>query len=306
MNEHERIRWLLRDSSTSPHLSLPNGDDAAVVVAPSGAVVSVDAQVEGTHFKRSFADWETLGRRATVAALSDLAAMGAAPRAIFSSLVLPAHFGEAEFQALTRGVSRAADESSAPVAGGNLSSGPCVMIDTCVVGEAPSGVVTRAGASPGDGLYVTGSLGAAALGLQALLSGREDPMLRPFIEAWRRPSVDFRFASSLSNLASAAIDVSDGLLQDLSHLCRASRVSAELDEEALTASPEFRAAAEHLGCDARDLVLSGGEAYCLLLSSAQPVEGAKRIGRVVDKAEAAITNTRGDILQSSGFDHFNP
>lgn len=304
MNEHERIAWLLRRPSNSPHLALANGDDAAVVNAPSGAVISVDAQVEGTHFKRSFADWETLGRRAVVAALSDLAAMGASPRAVFSSLVLPAEFEEEEFHALTRGIARGAEESGGVVAGGNLSGGPCVMIDTSVVGEAAKGVVTRSGAAPGDGIYVSGVLGAAALGLEALLAERDDDALRPYIQAWRAPEVDFAFASTLKGHASAAIDISDGLLQDLSHLCRASGVSAELDEDALKPSDAFLAAARLLGCDARALVLSGGEAYCLLYTSTRPVENATRIGRIVESANAPIFNARGDVLKAPGFDHF--
>jgi thiamine-monophosphate kinase len=304
VNEHERIAWLLRQPSESPHLALANGDDAAVVKAPSGAVISVDAQVEGTHFRRSFADWETLGRRAVVAALSDLAAMGASPRAVFSSLVLPAKFEEDEFKAITRGIGRGAEESNAVVAGGNLSGGPCVMIDTTVVGEAPNGVVTRSGASPGDGVYVSGILGAAALGLEALLADCHDDVLRPYIDAWRAPRLDFQFASTLSSHASAAIDISDGLLQDLSHLCRASGVSAELDEEAITPSDEFRAAAKHMDRDARELILSGGEAYCLLYTSARPVRNATRIGRIVKIADASIFNARGDVLEAPGFDHF--
>lgn len=304
MNEHERIDWLLRRSSDSPHLGLENGDDAAVVNAPSGAVVSVDAQVEGTHFKRAFASWETLGRRAVVAALSDLAAMGASPRAVFSSLVLPADFGEDDFHSLTGGIARGAEESGVVVAGGNLSGGPCVMIDTSVVGEAPLGVVTRAGAAPGDGVYVTGILGAAALGLEALLAERKDASLRPYIDAWRAPSVDFAFASTLKERASAAIDISDGLLQDLSHLCRASSVSAELDESALAPSEAFTAAAAVLSRDPRALVLSGGEAYCLLFTSPRDIEGAKRIGRIVEAAKTRVFNTSGDVLKAPGFDHF--
>ncbi|MFK8001185.1 MAG: thiamine-phosphate kinase [Polyangiales bacterium] len=304
MNEHERIAWLLSRPSDSPHLTLANGDDAATVNAPSGAVISVDAQVEGTHFKRSFADWATLGRRAVVAALSDLAAMGASPRAVFSSLVLPAEFVEDDFHSLTRGIARGAEESGVVVAGGNLSGGPCVMIDTTVVGEAPKGVVTRSGAAPGDGLFVTGVLGAAALGLAALLAEREDTSLRPYIDAWRAPAVDFTFASTLKEHASAAIDISDGLLQDLSHLCRASGVSAELDELSLAPSDGFRAAAEKLGRDPRELVLSGGESYFLLFASPQPIDGATRIGRIVESASAPVFNVRGDVLQAPGFDHF--
>lgn len=285
-------------------MSLGNGDDAAVVNSPTGAVISVDAQVEGTHFKRSFASWETLGRRAVVAALSDLAAMGASPRAVFSSLVLPADFGEDDFHSLTGGIARGAEESGIVVAGGNLSGGPCVMIDTSVVGEAPLGVVTRSGAAPGDGVYVTGSLGAAALGLAALLAERQDASLRPYIDAWCSPSVDFAFAATLKERASAAIDISDGLLQDLSHLCRASGVSAELDENALTPSGAFMTAATDLGRDPRSLVLSGGEAYCLLFTSPRDIDGAMRIGRIVEAGTAPVFNTRGDVLKAPGFDHF--
>ncbi len=305
--EHERIRWLRARARTSDAVPLGIGDDAAVVHAPGGAVVSVDAQVEGVHFRPDFADWHTLGRRATIAALSDLAAMGADARAVISSQVLPASFDA--FEALADGIADAAAECGAVVAGGNLARGPVVMLDTTVIGAAPGGVVSRHGASAGDTLYVRGYPGAAALGLAALLQGKA-PLAPTFVDAWRRPTLDFDFARQLSSLATAAIDLSDGLGADLRHLCTGNdgvlRLGARLDLAAIPQMEGFVDTCARLDASPQELLISGGEVYELLFASRDP-NLANRfpvhpIGELTD--DGLIADIDGVALSASGFDHF--
>ena len=142
--EHERIESLLRRLRPSDALLVPNGDDAAVLRGdPRPLSISVDAAVEGVHFRRAFAPLDVLGRRAAVAALSDLAAMGAEPTALFAALVLPRDFADEELELLMGGVANAAREVGAVVAGGNLSRGGNLAMTFTVVGHHDGAPLTR-------------------------------------------------------------------------------------------------------------------------------------------------------------------
>lgn len=277
------------------------GDDAAVLASDARPqVLSCDVSVEGVHFRREFADWRTLGRRAAVAALSDLAAMGAEPRAMLSSLVLPREFSDAEFDALSEGIAAAGEEVGAPIVGGNLARGAQVIIDTTVVGALEGAPLLRSGAQVGDGIFVAGFPGAAALGLHALMTDRAD-VAPAFVHAWRTPRVDFDLARRVRAHATAAIDVSDGLVQDLTHLCDESGVGATIDLAAIPRMPEFENLAASLGVDARALLLHGGEVYTLLYT-APDSPNAARVGTI--EAGDGVRDADGRELLASGFDHF--
>ncbi len=296
--EHERIESLLRRLRPSDALLVPNGDDAAVLRGdPRPLSISVDAAVEGVHFRRAFAPLDVLGRRAAVAALSDLAAMGAEPTALFAALVLPLDFADEELELLMGGVANAAREVGAVVAGGNLSRGGNLAMTFTVVGHHDGAPLTRAGAQAGDGLFVTASPGHAALGLEYLLRGGGPVDAEPYLDAWLRPRAHVAEGLRLVGRAHACIDVSDGLAQDLGHLCRASGVGASLE---LPADPELERQAARIGQDPRALRLRGGEAYGLLYAApdACGVEGAIRVGTV--EAEPGVRGA-GD---APGFDHF--
>lgn len=306
-SEHERIARLgarLRSGALAEQ-DVGIGDDAAFLHPE--LVVSVDAAVEGVHFLPRFAPWAALARRAAVAALSDLAAMGAAPMGMLSSLILPRGLDDATFDALVEGYAQAADEHGAPVIGGNLAAGTEVSMTTTVLGRT-SAPLLRSGARPGDALYVTGAPGAAALGLHALLREREtDDRFARFVEAWRRPWARIDAGLALRGHASAAIDVSDGLLADLGHLCAASGVGATIDIGALPHDATFDAAAAALGRDPVELVLGGGEAYELLFATAgaSPIE-ATRVGTVDAEPGVRLRHADGRVAPATlaGFDHF--
>jgi thiamine-monophosphate kinase len=294
----------------SADVALGIGDDCAVL-HPSGQVRvwTVDAAVEGVHFSRSLMSLEQAGYRAFMAAASDLAAMGARAVAALSALTLPVALSDQELTALTEGLARAADLCACPIVGGNLTRADQLTLTTSVIGECPAKVLTRSGARPGDGIYLSGAVGGAALGLQALRLGRGgDARFAAAIGRFLEPRARLDIALSLAELASAAIDVSDGLAQDLGHLCRASGVGARIDCAALPALSDFLACARALGCDPLQLALSGGEDYEIVFSSsaAVPESLAVRIGVVTDQpARVLALDAAGrEVALESGFDHF--
>jgi thiamine-monophosphate kinase len=264
------------------------GDDAAVLTLGGHAVWTVDVQVDHVHFERGWLSAEDIGFRAHAAATSDVYAMRARPVAALVSYVLPE--GDAAVaEGLARGARASASLHGAPIVGGNLSRGTELSITTTVLGTSARPLLRR-GASPGDGLYVSGPLGHAALGLRALAAGRADETcFAPFVARWRRP----RLATDANIVAaSAGIDVSDGLARDLGHLLEGTSLGAELHEATLV-DEAFRDAAAALGEDARALALGGGEDYVLLCACSVELAGLVRIGTIVEEAGLVHVATDG-------------
>lgn len=293
------------------------GDDAAVIETDPGArvVLSTDASLEGVHFRREWMTWEVIGHRAAAAALSDLAAMGAAPVGLLVSAALPPEHDAGTAAALGRGVGEALALAGGRLLGGDLvaSPGP-VVLDVTVVGQTPR-PVTRGGARPGDEVWVTGGLGAAASAVADLLAGLEPlPAARA---AFERPRPRIREGMRLAEAgARAMIDLSDGLARDARHLSLSSDVRIELEWARL---PVHEGAVPHLEAEAgRRLVLSGGEDYELLVTAPPGVIGAlaldferefdvplTEIGRVREGHGVAIRDAAGALVEAgSGFDHF--
>jgi thiamine-monophosphate kinase len=308
--EFQRIAEIARRlRMPSPDIALGIGDDAAVLAAvPDRQVLSVDAQVEGVHFARNLLTMNDIGYRAFVAAISDLAAMGARPRAALVALILPTELPESELYELIDGIADAQRNYGCPVVGGNLAAGSALSITTTVIGSASNSTLARSGCQVGDALYIAGELGSAALGLSLLQAGRSE--LGPHcVTRWRRPVARIDDALALLGLATGAIDVSDGLLQDTGHLAEASGVGFDIELERLPLHEELREAARALGIDSLTLAVSGGEDYGLLFTvpmSVSPPVG-QRIGvatsslgvRLIDDAGQQVTRT-GD----GGYDHF--
>ena len=302
MDEDERIAVLRAALATdAAEVELGIGDDAAVLRVGRGAVLSVDSCVEGVHFERRFAPLDRIGRRAIHAAASDLAAMGALPRGALVALAMPASVSDDDFLALVRGVRTAMDQLALPIVGGNLSRASEISLHTTVVGEAAR-PLTRAGAKAGEGVYLTGPVGRAALGLRRLLAGEGEDAGR----AWLDVRARLDCVPSLSATASAAIDVSDGLARDLSRLLGASGVGATLDAPSLVDEAFVREAA-NAGANALELALHGGEDYevCFTSSHADAATFAVRIGTV--EVAPGLRLREGDAVRDvppSGHDHF--
>jgi thiamine-monophosphate kinase len=228
-------------------------------------VVTVDAVVVGVHFTRPAFSCEDVGHKALAVNLSDLAAMGARPTWFLCALGLPASLGRAHLDALARGMSRLARVHGATLVGGNVTRAAQLSVTITAAGAVRRPLL-RTGGRPGDRLYVSGHLGDAAAGLQLLRRRRTaGPAARPLVQAQRRPAPHLAYGQLAARHAAAAIDVSDGLLQDLGHLAHASGVCARLEAEAVPVSDALLAWAGSRAA-ALPLALSGGEDYVLVVA----------------------------------------
>ena len=253
----------------SPGVEVGIGDDAAVVAAGPGLrwAVTTDALVEGVHFDTRYSDARHLGMKALAVNLSDLAAMGAEPRHCLLALTVRDGLGERFFDELIVGIRRVAREHRVSIVGGNLSRAPILSITVTAMGSLPGPSLTRAGGRPGDRLLVTGPLGDAAMGLALL--GRGSPLLaedeQALVERQLAPTPRVAVGQALRAMASAAIDISDGLVQDAGHLARASSCAARIDAGRLPLSPAYRRLSQKEP-DPLAAALAGGEDYELLFA----------------------------------------
>lgn len=262
MNEFALIqRYFAGLTPPGADVLLGIGDDAALLQAPPGEVlvVSTDTLVAGRHFPRD-TPAEAVGWKALAVNLSDIAAMAATPRWVTLALTLP-EVPERWLHAFAQGFATLARQYGVCLVGGDTTQGP-LSITMTVLGSVPLGqALRRSGAKAGDALAVTGTLGDAALALQHWQQGRAViPALRQRLDC---PSPRLQEGLALRGLATAGLDVSDGLAGDLGHILHASGVGATLFAEALPRSAEFDA---HAGDDALSLQLHGGDDYELLLT----------------------------------------
>ncbi|HEV3046957.1 MAG TPA: thiamine-phosphate kinase [Solirubrobacteraceae bacterium] len=302
---------------------LGGGDDAAVVRARAVCVTSVDAMVEGVHFRlgEGWATPEEVGHRALAGALSDLAAMGVEPGEAYIVLGLPRGFEEADALALVRAADELALRTGAAIAGGDVVGAPVLTVAVTAVGwcEEPSAPVRRDGAEVDDLVGVTGSLGAGAAAL-AVFEGRAGatPAAAPALARARAPLPRLREGRALARAGvHAMIDVSDGLAADAAHLARASGVRLELSLQALPLHDGVREVAAELGRDPARLAAGGGEDYelcfCVAPARRAAVERALRdagcqapswIGEVRAGApQARFSDERGDAVRLEGYEH---
>jgi thiamine-monophosphate kinase len=284
------------------------GDDAAVLAAGadgSRLVWTIDEQVEGTHFRRDLLSWQDVGYRSLMAATSDIAAMGARPLGALAAVVLPEDVRDEDLAQIARGQADAAVAIATPIIGGNLARGPVVSLATTVLGLS-SRPILRSGARVGEGVWLAGPVGLASAGLAALEQGRaEDGRLRGAVSAWRRPLARLADGEAMREVASAAIDVSDGLARDLGHVAEASGVCIVIEERAIVADAVLVEAARVLGREAVDLALHGGEDYALVATSRAAITGFRRIGEVAEGRGLVLRGPAGDrALEALGFDHF--
>jgi thiamine-monophosphate kinase len=326
MGEFELLAKLReRLPQAGERVTLGSGDDAAVTVPGGATATSVDAIVEGIHFRRDEADLRTVGRKALATALSDLAAMGAGAGEAYVVLGAPSDLGEEGFGALLDGMVELAQATGTTIAGGDLTRAPALTLAVTVVGHAPapSDFVSRGGAEPGDVVVLTGEIGGAAAGRLLL----DDPSLAgavPEATAARLraraldPSPRLRSGRALAQAgARAMIDLSDGLAGDAGHLARASGVSLEIDAGSLPLAEgvaEIAAAAER---DPLQFAVAGGEDYELLatLPADALAEASLRMGEAAETALTPIGKVTsgdgaqlrlpgGELLEAEGYDHF--
>jgi thiamine-monophosphate kinase len=316
-----------------PRVRLGSGDDAAVTTPGGATATSVDALVDGVHFRRERSSLAQIGRKALATALSDLAAMGAEAGEAYLALGVPADLDEAGCLELLDGVAAMATETGTSLAGGDVTRAPALSLAVTVVGHAEheDDFVTRSGAQPGDALVVTGELGGAAAGLLLLdQHGEARSHLEPDsgsnceraglvgrqLEPWPRLAAGRVLAASG---ATAMIDVSDGLASDARHLAASSGVGLRIDAGALPLAPGLAEVARAAGVDPLELAVSGGEDYELLAAlpadrlgeaaeavAAQGETQLTEIGKVVAGEDVEIRLPDGRLSRSRGFDQLDP
>jgi thiamine-monophosphate kinase len=272
LNERELVDRL-RDRVGAPPawVTLGIGDDAAVLrpARNMAEVVTTDSLVEGVHFRRDWSSAASIGHKALAVNLSDLAAMGARPRASLLSLALPGTLPLADFDAMIGGYLTLAASAGAPLVGGNMtrSPGPLVVDVTAIGSVGHRRVLQRTGARPGDQLFVTGTIGAAAAGLAMLEAGVDRGSLTPAmtdcLDHYERPTPRLRCGGIVgrSRAAAAAIDLSDGLADAATRLAEGGRVGVVLDGATLPIHPGVLEWTARAGVDPVLLALVGGEDY---------------------------------------------
>jgi thiamine-monophosphate kinase len=311
----------LRSEARSRFLKLGIGDDAALVSGTRGyeIVLSCDWFLEGTHFLLDKHPGDAVGWKCLARAVSDIAAMGAVPRCFLLSLALPRELAGSWLDDFLGGLRRAARRFGCSLAGGDTTERREVLINVTVAGEVRRGrEVRRSGARPGDIMYVSGRLGEAELGLRLLRERKRglvlrEPRLRKHL--YPEPRVELGRWLSEKRVASAMMDVSDGLSSDLWRLCEVSRVGALIRSDLLptvrVAKPE-----RNRGVDPLRLALHGGDDYELLFtvpkSKAERLPRSlggvaiTRIGEITRAREVMVAdgNGRSRILEPRGWDPF--
>ncbi len=289
-----------------PMTLLGPGDDSAIVAAPDGRVVaSTDVLVEGRHFRRDWSSAADVGHRAAAANLADIAAMGATPTALLVGLCAPSDLEISWAEDLADGLAAEAALVGASVVGGDTSASPTLTIAVTALGDlGGQAPVLRSGAQPGDVIALAGRIGHAAAGYTVLSRGFRTP--KALVEAYRRPTVPYSAGPAAARAgATAMIDVSDGLLQDLGHVATASVVGVDVHTDAFEVSDQMRDAAAALGTDPYQWILSGGDDHALAATfppgTALPPEW-QVIGTVHEGT--GITVDRKPWSGPLGWDHF--
>lgn len=306
-------------------LRLGIGDDAAILRSNRGFewVISCDTFLEGVHFVSGTHPAKSVGYKALARAASDLVAMGATPRLFLMSLTIPKERTGEWLDELLSGMALASTELRMGIAGGDTTRGACVSLNMTVLGEVRRGrALRRSGARPGDLIYVSGRLGAAQLGLVIAMKGLlRDQRFAALVQQHLYPSIPVPVGYWLQRrgVATAAIDISDGLSTDLTRLARASEAGARIYAEKIPTVKVPEAARQSLGpsrIDPLQMALHGGDDYQLLftvperrvksLRSAPGFEGLSCIGEMTDDRQIVMVDHSGRTraLEASGWDPF--
>lgn len=293
-------------------------DDAACLTPSAGRslIVTKDMVIGGVHFLEDDPA-DSIAYKALAVNLSDLAAKGAVPKYYFLGLGLPGGTDDLWLASFAAGLKRAQEESGITLAGGDTTSSPGhVSISITAIGEVPTGkMLRRNGARAGDTVYVSGTLGDGAFGLKCLQG--EVEFREELVRRYRYPQARLALGAALLDIATASADVSDGLLADLGHICKASHLGADLEEtklpvsddvrQLLKAEPDF-APLVYAGGDDYEIVFTAPESAGAEVQEATQQSGVKvtAIGRISDTPGIRLVDQSGELVQTArhGYQHF--
>ena len=312
LSEKDLIRRIRRLAAGGSAVVTGIGDDAAVLRIPPRheVLVTTDFSIEKVHFRREWHRPEVVGWRCLTRGLSDIAAMGGEPHAAFLSLALGEDIPQKWVEAFLKGLLKLAKKHNVPLAGGDTAqSAGGIQADMVVVGSVPRGkAVLRSGAKPGDGIYVTGQLGASAMALDRLREGlpRGAERSRHFHP---EPRVEVGRWLREKGIPTAMIDISDGLSTDLEHICEESHVGAEIEIDAIPRARVGRGKGKFVGLE---YALHGGDEYELVFTSSRPVPSRvkgvpiTRFGHTKVSPGMRTVDATGKItaLEAGGWEHF--
>jgi thiamine-monophosphate kinase len=330
MNEFELIAMLTKNSPKKAQgLSLGIGDDCAVIEGDGfDWLVTTDALFEKVHFDLDHTTATLLGRKALSVNLSDVAAMGGTPLFYTVSLGVPPNFPVTHLQELYLGMEDVGKEAGVNLIGGDTcASASGLVISITVIGKMQKGkAILRSTAKKDDAIYVTGTFGEAALGLELLKKGMTDEKYYQYVKRHNDPKARLGMGSFFAGtgMATSMIDVSDGLLADLGHIADSSSAGFELDAHAIPFSKGFADVAAELGLDPMALALTGGEDYELILTidskrtgdfeklmenvKFRSVYPVTKIGIIVGDATKRLVLNKNKVplrFERAGYDHFS-
>ncbi len=331
MKERELIDMIAARADSGSGILRSIGDDCAVIGGEGGRVwlLTMDTLVEGIHFDTGWHPPELLGRKTVSVNVSDVAAMGGAPRFVLLSVALPSTVAGNWIARFVDGFTSACRDYGCHLIGGDTVASPAgITLSVTAIGEAAADqVLYRAGARPGDTVWISGPLGLAAAGLELFRAGlgQDEEILRPLFTAHLDPRarVDLGRRLAASGLVHAMMDLSDGLATDLAHICRQGRVGARVRADRLPRHPGLTRAASLLGRDPVAWMVSGGEDFELLFTAAAGDAPALEqlaaaaglhvhaVGKVV-AGEGVVLVTPGpdgreveDDITFGGYEHFS-
>jgi len=298
-----------------PEILTGIGDDAAVIKQGNKKIlITTDMMIEGIHFDPAFTTFYQLGYKFLAVNISDIFAMGGKPKYFFISIGIPKNYTSEDIDELYSGILKIAGEFGVAIAGGDTcASKKGLILSGTLMGSADR-IITRSGAKVGDGIFVTSSLGDSAMGLMLLksqmsdvrsqkLKTRNSKSLLPLIKKHLMPEpIPLKNTSKVTSM----IDISDGLLIDLSHICDESRVGAVIYKNKIPISGELADTAKFLRTDPVKFALNGGEDYALLFTAPPDIKTtAFKIGEIVKSGRFIIDeNGRKKIFRSEGYEHF--
>lgn len=303
--EFELIDHITADLEVGDDVMLSVGDDAAVLRLAGDTVVTTDLLIENVHFKRQWSSARAVGRKAVAVNVSDVEAMGARPSSVVVALAFPKDLDQAWVAEFEDGVKEECKAAGVSLVGGDLSSSAAIAICVTAIGDLEGRhPVTRSGAKPGEVVAVRGNLGWSAAGLAALQRGFRSP--KDMVAEHLTPTVPYgQGIVANDGGATAMLDISDGLLADLGHLCRRSGVGVDIESERLDIPDGVARVAAATGKNPLGFVVAGGEDHALAATfrnEAVVPSGWVVVGTVNDSGSVTLD---GDPWEgSAGWDHF--